>query len=419
VNEQPLSSSKPIKTKNIVALVVLSLTLATIAGGAAGAGLTYAIFKHPAIVDNFKPFDAYLYSLVADQDNQLQESVTIKEESAIIDAARTVAPAVVSIAGTITVKDSFFYNQSFEEKSAGTGFIIDKSKGLILTNRHVVDTSSVGVAADQASYEVITYAGETIEVKSDDIAIDPANDLAIIHVDFPSDIDVAQVELGDSGALVPGQRVIAIGNALGEFDNTVTTGVVSALGRGIEVGDTYSDTAEFLANVIQTDAAINQGNSGGPLINTSGQVIGINTAVSGQAENIGFAIPIDDAKTAIQSYLENGRIIRPWLGVTYVTVTAELARLWDLPVDQGAAVDSVVADGPADTAGIRSYNQRSGTFEIITKIEDIELTTTTPLPVVVQQFSVGESVAVTIRRLNDQSEWEEVTIDVTLEERQS
>jgi len=312
---------------------------------------------------------------------------------------------VVSIVGTVKTR-SMFFNQLVENTYAGTGFVIDRAQGLILTNRHVVSESG-------ATYKLITYKGEEISFTSADVVTDPANDVAIIKVTLPDGMDIGEVQLGDSSTLVPGQQVIAIGNALGKFDNTVTVGVVSALGRQISAG-TSTSTSEALQDVIQTDAAINQGNSGGPLLNSLGQVIGINTAIAGQAESIGFAIPIDGVKTALTSYLTTGRIVRPWLGVQYVQLTADIAKANDLPVQDGMYVSKVIAQGPAETAGIK-------VGDIVLSLNGEKLTAVNSLTKVMQKFSVNDVIEVKLMRPDDTNSvspaYTEMTFKVTLTER--
>lgn len=221
----------------------------------------------------------------------------------------------------------------------GTGFIVSKD-GLIVTNKHVVSDSGV-------KYRVIT--GDDKEYQIEKIYRDPSNDLAIIKI---SASGLKPVELGDSGKLKVGQMAIAIGTALGEFRNTVTVGVISGLGRGITAGSPFEGYVERLDDVIQTDAAINPGNSGGPLLNSAGQVIGVNIAVSSEGQNIGFALPINVVKSLLTEFNKSGgRFERPFLGVRYRMITRDLAIMYEIP--QGAYVQEVVADSPADKGGIQ------------------------------------------------------------------
>lgn len=223
------------------------------------------------------------------------------------------------------------------ERDIGSGFVVEG--GMVVTNKHVVlDT--------QASYKVIDYNDEEYVVEK--IYRDPINDLAILQIAGGDKLKT--LELGDSDSLKVGQFVIAIGTALGEFRHTVTTGVVSGLGRGIVAGDGFSDF-EQLDNVIQTDAAINPGNSGGPLLNSAGQVIGVNVAVSSSGENIGFALPINVVRESLENFEATGRFSRPMLGVSYRMISKDTAILNEVP--EGAYVIDVMAGSSADEAGIK------------------------------------------------------------------
>jgi len=208
----------------------------------------------------------------------------------------------------------------------------------VVTNKHVVSNSN-------AEYKVVTSEDEEFEVSK--IYRDPVNDLAILQIEGGR---LSSLVLGDSDSLKVGQFVIAIGTALGEFRHTVTTGVVSGLGRGIDASSGLGGLVESLDNVIQTDAAINPGNSGGPLLNSSGQVIGVNVAVAGGAENIGFAIPINVLKESLDNFEKTGRFDRAFLGVRYRMIAKQTALLNDVP--EGAFIVEVVDGSSADTAGI-------------------------------------------------------------------
>ena len=265
----------------------------------------------------------------------------VEEQSAVIDLVKKAGPAVVSV-----VRNDIYYDFRVgpieKENSIGTGFIIDGKTGIILTNKHVVDDLevkySVVYGENEARYDVLL------------VSRDPINDFAILKIDTQG-TTLAQLQLGDSSKIQVGQTVVAIGNALGEFGNSVTKGVVSGLGRGIYAQNGVFGSAEYLDNVIQTDAALNPGNSGGPLLNLEGQVIGINVAISQGAENIGFSIPINSLKQAISSFKDQGKITRPFLGVEYRNITSDIADTRKLPV--GAFVQRVIQDSPADKAGIR------------------------------------------------------------------
>lgn len=227
----------------------------------------------------------------------------------------------------------------------GSGFIVSPD-GLIVTNRHVVDDTS-------ATYTVVLSDGSKHDAKV--LARDTAIDLALIKIDGKN---LPTLALGDSDTLQLGQTVVAIGNALGEFSNSVTRGIVSGINRKITAGDMGG--SEVIDQAIQTDAAINPGNSGGPLLNLDGQVIGVNTAVSQSGQSVGFAIPINIAKQSISSVQKTGRIIRPYLGVRYVIISSDMAKQNQLPFSYGALVSrganpgqvAVVPGSPADRAGI-------------------------------------------------------------------
>jgi serine protease Do len=270
--------------------------------------------------------------------------------------------------------------------------------GLIVTNKHVVSDTST-------QYSVFTNDGTEYQATIE--ATDPTNDIAILKINAKN---LPVVELGSSDNLQAGQTAIAIGNALGQYQNSVTVGVISAIGRVIQAGDTTGGSVESLDNVIQTDAAINPGNSGGPLLNIEGQVVGMNTAVDQTGQSIGFAIPISLVQSALDSYTANGRIVRPMLGVRYITISKEYATENNLAVSQGALLYSstdspaVVSGSPADNAGLKNG-------DIITKIGNTTLTTTTTLMSVVETYKVGDKIAVTYIRDGKTS-----TVNITLVE---
>ncbi len=241
------------------------------------------------------------------------------------------------------------YRQNGTEKKeigGGTGFIVT-SDGLIITNRHVVED-------EDAEYTVLM--NDETKYKAKILARDPINDIAILKIDKKG---LPTIKLGDSNKLRVGQTVIAIGNALGEFRNTVSVGIISGLKRNITASSAYGRSEE-LSDVIQTDAAINPGNSGGPLLNLYGEAIGINVAVARGSENIGFALPINEVKQILESVKKYGKIVRPWLGVRYVMIDKNLKQKNDLPVDYGALILrgqspdelAVIPGSPADKAGL-------------------------------------------------------------------
>ncbi len=318
------------------------------------------------------------------------------EESVIIDVVDRVSPAVVTVGITKTRKlgdvleiNPFDPLAPFRrvpgstqqlEQDIGTGFIV-ASDGLIITNKHVV-------ADTEAKYRVITKDDKTFDVVK--IYRDPANDLAILKISPPAGGGLPTVELGDSSNIKVGQLAIAIGTALGEFRHTVTTGVISGVGRGITAGSPFEGYVERLDNVIQTDAAINPGNSGGPLLNSSGQVIGVSVAVAGDGQNIGFAIPINIIKDSLANFNATGQFNRPYLGVRYKTISKDLAILNDVP--EGAYIIEVVAGSPAEKAGLKVE-------DILTKIDDVRLTgENAELAKIIGKKKVGDTAKLTVWR---------------------
>ena len=358
--------------------IVIFLILSFIMGVAGGVGTLLVFSSSPTLKDKL---GIDLRNLNITKTNT--EKLVLEESSAVIDSTKKVSPAVVSIIITTNVTD--FFGQVTQEQGAGTGFIFTND-GYILTNKHVASDT-------EAAYSVFTDDGKKYDGKV--VAQDPSNDLAIMKIEASG---LPVVDLGDSDKLQIGQWVIAIGNALGQLQNTVTVGVVSARERQLTAGG-YGDQTERLENLIQTDAAINSGNSGGPLVNLAGQVIGINTAVASGAQSIGFAIPINTAKTAIQSFQKSGKIVRPLLGVRYVMVDADVAQAYQLPVDYGALINGgqnaagVVAGGPADKAGIENG-------DIITAINDERLDKNNPLGSMLQKYQPGDEIDITYLRGN-------------------
>ncbi|MCL5959990.1 MAG: trypsin-like peptidase domain-containing protein [Chloroflexi bacterium] len=318
--------------------------------------------------------------------------------SDLTGAVKKVGPAVVTVINTvdtITSNTTNPHGRSFgpqQPQALGTGIIID-NQGDIVTNQHVV--------ADGQSFQVILANGKKVSAKL--VGSDTVSDLAVLKI---SDPVPAVAEFGDSEKLQPGEPVIAIGTALGDFRNTVTEGVVSGLGRSLQ-GDGVEMT-----NLIQTDAAINHGNSGGPLVNSSGQVIGINTAVlrtagftGDVAEGLGFAIPSNTAKSVSQQLIANGSVTRPFLGISYLPVTPQNASYYSLKVDYGVLVQQVTADGPSTKAGLEDG-------DVILSFDGQKLTEDQSLPDLLMKHKVGDQVKLTISR-----DGNEQTITVTLGER--
>lgn len=333
-----------------------------------------------------------------------QRQVIDNESELTSQIADEVGQSVVSVNVTSQgVRQSFFGSRTVEQESAGTGVIID-TNGTIITNRHVIPagTTSVSVTlSDGTELDNVEVIGRTND--SDTL------DIAFLKITDKKGKDLKAAKLGDSAKIDVGQKVIAIGNALGQFQNTVTTGVISGYGRSVEAGDETS--SETLQNLFQTDAAINEGNSGGPLVNLDGEVIGINTAIAGGgAQNIGFAIPINDVKGLVTSVLRDGKLQRPYLGVRYVSLNDDAAYQYGLSVKRGAYVvpsqngqPSIVENSPAAKAGLREG-------DIITKVGNDSVDESNSLISLLGKHSVGEKVTLTVVRDGDEQK-----IDVTLE----
>lgn len=336
----------------------------------------------------------------------------VREESVVIDAVKNVGPSVVTVAEELSpqAQSQFDFGpfQIFEEpgmepsepQNIGTGFIVSND-GFVVTNKHVVSDR-------EGKYHVITSSDKKYDVQK--IYRDPLNDVAILKIDpnqNPEQV-LKPVTLGDSSKLQVGQFVIAIGTALGEFKNTVTTGVISGLGRGIQAGSEFQGFVEKLDNVIQTDAAINLGNSGGPLLNAAGHVIGVNTAVAQSGQNIGFALPVNVIKDSLKNFNNTGQFNRPYMGVAYKMINQDLAILNNLP--EGAYVQNVIEGAAADKAGIKKG-------DIITKIDGKKIAQDTELATLIAKKKVGDTLKVTIWRKESGSEKGttldlEVTLDV-------
>lgn len=315
----------------------------------------------------------------------------IQEENAVIAVSEEASPSVVAIGVTRRVINPFdpFSIPKREESTIGTGFVVSDerssstnersssaNKGIIVTNKHVV--------SENARYTVVTRDGQKYEIRK--VYRDPLLDLAVVQIDDPR---LPALELGDSSKLKVGQTVIAIGNALGRFTNTVTTGVVSGLGRRVVAGDPFEGSLESLDNLIQTDAAINPGNSGGPLLNSKGQVIGVNVATTEGAQNIGFAIPINSVKTIVDEFVQKGVVSRPFLGIKYRFISKDVAILNEVP--QGVYVQEVVEESPADKAGILEG-------DIITKINGQSINEEGKVAEIISKSAVGANVELEVWR---------------------
>lgn len=437
--------SKNLKSILIILILVI-FVFGVFAGGFYG-DYIYQVLKRAAIeVNNYLRVFPEIEIPPQVEPSQPQVSETSQppeyvpqtfQEEAIIKVVREVSPAVVSI---IITKDlpvfekyyespfeEFFgeeipfefkvpqYRQKGTEKQeigGGTGFIISKT-GMILTNGHVVSDT-------EADYIVLTNEGQKYPAKV--LARDPFQDLAILKIDREKIIDeqgeflqkpFSQVKLGDSSNLQIGQTVVAIGNALGEFRNTVSVGVISGLGRTITASG--AGIIETLEDVIQTDAAINRGNSGGPLLDLKGEVIGVNVAMAQEAQNIGFAIPINKAKRDIEQVKATGKISYPFLGVRYVLITPELQEEKNLPVDYGALiVRGETPQEPAIVPGSQAAQAGLKEGDIILEVDGERITLQNSLAKIIRAHSPGDKLVLKILRGD-----KEIIIEATLGEKTS
>lgn len=350
-----------------IVLLLLAIFITALAGGALGAWII-------GVSNN-----GFGDSFVSTKEDG--NKTVLASEEAIARVAREVSPSVVSITTSTSSDTSMRVG-----RAAGTGIIVSKD-GYIMTNKHVV--------ADASSVTVTTTSGDIYEnVKV--VAKDPLNDVAFLKVEGVNDLNPA--EIGRSDTLQIGQTVVAIGNSLGQYQNTVTSGIVSGLGRPV-VAQSGDGGSESLSDLIQTDAAINPGNSGGPLVNLKGQVVGINTAVASEANGIGFAIPINATKGMLKSLLETGEAKRAYIGVRYLEITPALAEMRDLPVKQGALItatqgtngSAVIKGSPADKAGLKEG-------DIVTKIDGKIVGEKGSISSLISAYAPGETVEVTYLR---------------------
>jgi 2-alkenal reductase len=310
-----------------------------------------------------------------------QQPILVDEQTAVTRAAQSISPAVVTITTSIGASADPF---ALPSTGVGSGFIFD-ANGWILTNHHVV--------ADATQVRVDLQDGRRLDGRV--YGVDTLTDLAIVKVDA-SNLPVAAV--GDSGSLKPGQLSVAIGSPMGTFTNSVTAGVISALGRQLLVTDPVSGQQERLHNLIQTDAAINPGNSGGPLVDVNGLVIGINTALASDAQGIGFAIPVNIAKPIMAEALAGQQLTRPWLGVYYVVLDRSKADANNLPIDYGAWLSSdpngpaaIIPGGPAEQAGLKSG-------DIVTAIDGRRIDSSQSLDDILSLYKPGDKLQLSVLR---------------------
>ena len=409
MNQNLKTSVKKNKTTIILSILVSVITfivLIILSG-------IFIVANKDFLTDNLKLFLGE-NSIVENKQNKIITHNVVVEKSRVVDIVEKVDPAVVSIVITKDVPIIEKYYENFnpfgfripqyrengtekKEVGGGSGFFIS-SDGLVVTNRHVVDDSD-------ADYTVLTNDGKKYEAEV--LAKDSVIDIAILKVKGKG---FSYLKFGDSDSLKPGQTAIAIGNALGEFHNSVSVGVVSGLSRSIVAGD-FSGKSESLEDVIQTDAAINPGNSGGPLLDLTGNVIGVNVAVQGGAENISFALPGNSVKSIVDSVKEHGEIVRPYLGVRYTQITESLKKKNNLSVDYGALIIrgktmedlAIIPGSPADKAGLVEN-------DIILEVNGVKLNGKKSLSALIGQKKVGDKITLKIL-----SKGKEKEVKVTLE----
>jgi len=401
------------KNKSNIGILASAVFLSIVFGFLAGAVTSvffYSQFNNYSTEINFKPFPEIKES----EEGESYQSQSL-QEAAIIRTVKESSQAVVSIVISKDVPiieeylevgpfgiESKYREKGTEKKEigGGTGFIVSED-GLILTNKHVV-------LDKEADYTVFTNDGRKFPAKV--LSIDPVEDLAVLKIEQESNTLFPVLKLGNSDGLEIGQAVIAIGNALAEFRNTVSTGVISGLGRKITAsGGSFVETLE---DVIQTDAAINKGNSGGPLLNLKGEVIGINTAMAIDAQSIGFAIPINKAKKDIEQIKTIGKIVYPFLGIRYILINEKVKQEYDLSIDYGA----LIVDGGSGKPAIwpDSTAEKGGLKEgdILLEFNNEKITFENTLAKIIMKYNPGDEVVLKILRGE-----EEIIVKVVLDER--
>lgn len=331
-----------------------------------------------------------------------EKKIVTRQSQLISEIAKKVGPSVVSVNVEISSTDSSannpyqiygFGNQQQTQAAAGTGIIIS-SNGLIVTNRHVVPAGTTKVSvtlSDGTELKNVSVVGRTND--SDSL------DIAFLKIDDAQGHKLTPAVLGNSADVQVGDDAVAIGNALGQFQNTVTSGIISGYGRSVQASDgSGQSSAENLDNLFQTDAAINEGNSGGPLVNLNAQVIGINTATAGNAQNIGFAIPINDVKGLIDRVVKNGKLTRPYLGIRYLPLSSDVANSYSLDVTNGAFIvpsngqgSSIASDSPADKAGLQEK-------DVIIEVNGKKIDQSHSLTSYLNQYQPGDTVTLKVIR---------------------
>lgn len=429
INKTKNKTIKAIKSRNFQYVILLIIAGCIVGFSVTLSALHYFPLQTQAFFQYFKMSES---ELVKSQPPANAYTSNVSYEQAIIDAARNVSPSVVSIVisknlpvyeqqwvnpfgdnnplgdlspFSIQIPQQVQKGTKYQEVGAGSGFIVS-ADGLVLTNKHVVSDN-------KADYTVLTNDGQKYKAKV--LALDPVQDLAVIKIENPSASSgqaFKPVTLGDSSGIQIGQTAIAIGNALGQFSNTVSVGVVSGLERTISASDQAGLLSETLEGIIQTDAAINAGNSGGPLLNLKGEVIGINTAMAQGAQDIGFAIPINMAKKDIDQVVKTNKIVYAFLGVRYVLIDDQIKDKYKLTVDYGVLVlkgskgeAAITAGSAADKAGIEEN-------DVILELNGQKITKDNTLAKAILNYNPGDKITLKILR-----DGKEINVDVILGER--
>jgi 2-alkenal reductase len=371
-------------------LVFVSFTFGLLGGGLAGAGLLF-LYNKPSLVALPTPTPEPTPTRILPTPVLSPLAAPISEEAAFIRAVDKVGPSVVTVITTLPARRGFFGSIT-QPEARGSGVIVS-ADGRVITNNHVVEGGQ--------SLSVILASGERLDGKL--LGSDAFSDLAVIQI---SGSNFPFAELGNSATLVPGQHVIAIGSALGDFRNTVTMGIVSGIGRSVDTENDYK-----LEDLIQTDAAINEGNSGGPLIDINGRVVGINTLIVGRssggvvAEGLGFAMSINTVREVADQLIATGHVARAYLGIGYQSVTPQVASYYGLSVSSGILITSIAAKSPAAQGGLQ-------VGDVVLQIGEQKISDSNPYLNALLHHRPGDKVKIMINRSG-----QSLSLDVTLGQR--